>query len=588
MPRVTAAMVAAGRVVGEPRISPDGSVVAFVAAAGGDASLVAVPAKGGPELVLTTEPAPNAARGLGGGVLDWTPDGSALVYAAKDGGLWLQPAAGGAPRLVAPRHADGKAEAPAVSPDGTRVAYTVDQRHVAVAALEGGGPWPVRLSQSPDFAFDPCWSPDGQRVAWHEWDVPDMPWDGSRIVVADADGAGKPEIVAGGDRVSVGQPRFAPDGRLGYLSDEGGWLQLHVDGRPLSLDVPGEHGDPSWGQGARSWCWSPDGDTVAVRTNVDGFGELVVGDFALGRGVHGALSWVGDTIVALRSGARTPTQIVAYDVTTGERSTLARGPVAGWESLALPEPDVVRTPDGVVARLYSPGGARPPLLCWVHGGPTGQTTVAWNARFAYFLDRGWAILSPDHRGSSGHGRVYQQAMGGRWGDLDVADCAAAVQHVVDAGLVDPDRVVATGASAGGFTTLLLLARHPQLFVAGVAVSAVTDLLDLAERSHRFERHYTHTLVGPLPGAWDDHRERSPLSLADRIAAPLLLLHGAGDEVVPSAQAASLAARLQSLGRTVELHVYDGEGHGWGAPDVVVDELTRIERFLNRHVLRRFE
>jgi dipeptidyl aminopeptidase/acylaminoacyl peptidase len=175
-------------------------------------------------------------------------------------------------------------------------------------------------------------------------------------------------------------------------------------------------------------------------------------------------------------------------------------------------------------------------------------------------------------------------MAGRWGELDVADCAAGVRHVLAEGRADRDRVVAMGSSAGGFTTLLLLALHADLFAAGVALSAVADIVDLGERSHRFERHYNDSLVGPLPEAWDLQHDRSPLTLADRITAPLLLLHGRDDEVVPVDQAIALAERLRRREREVELHVYDGEGHGWGRPETVVDELTRIERFLSHHVL----
>jgi dipeptidyl aminopeptidase/acylaminoacyl peptidase len=176
-------------------------------------------------------------------------------------------------------------------------------------------------------------------------------------------------------------------------------------------------------------------------------------------------------------------------------------------------------------------------------------------------------------------------MAGRWGDLDVADCAAGVRHVLASGLADPARVAVMGGSAGGFTTLLLLAHHPELFAAGVALSAVTDIVDLGERSHRFERHYNDSLVGPLPEAWSLQRGRSPIAAAERVTAPLLLLHGSADDVVPVEQATAMAERLRHLGREVELHIYDGEGHGWGRADVVVDELTRIERFLARHVLR---
>lgn len=594
-PASSAAMVAAGRVVGEPRLSPDGAQVALVASAGGRSSIVLVPADGGPELVLTTEPAPCSARADGGGVFAWAPDGSGVVYAAGDGGLWWQPVEGGPPRTVVAPADDGPAAAPAVAPTGDRVAYVVDQRRVLVAPIDGRSA-PVELTAGADFAFDPAFSPDGALVAWHEWDAPAMPWDASRIVARAADGSGEVRLVAGGEGVAVAQPRFAPDGRLGFLSDAGGWLNLWTTDGPLVV-APSEHGPPSWGQGVRTWCWSPDGTHVAWRTNEDGFSRLLVAPVddtsapvEIAKAVHHALSWEGDRLAAVRTGARTPTQVVVYEpggVAGAVRRTLARGPVAGWEALDLPEPEVLRWrgDDGaeVVGRLYVPPGAevRPPLLCWTHGGPTDQWPVTFNARHAHFLSRRWAILVADHRGSTGHGRAYTQAMAGRWGDLDVTDVAAGVRHLVDTGRVDGRRVVAMGSSAGGFTTLLLLARHPDLFCGGVAVSAVADLLDLSERSHRFEAHYTHTLVGPLPAARDEHVRRSPLAQVASIAAPVLLLHGDTDPVVPVEQARALAAALRDLGRPVELHEYEGEGHGWGRPEVVVDELTRIEAFLAR-------
>src|SRR5688572_24362945 len=123
MPRITAAMVAEGRTLAEPRLSPDGSRLAFLATTGGTARLVVVDAAGGPEVAVTTAPPPVPSQAYGGGAFDWLPDGSALVYAAVDGGLWRQATVGGPPTcLVA---GPGPIAAPAVSPDGTRVAYAV-------------------------------------------------------------------------------------------------------------------------------------------------------------------------------------------------------------------------------------------------------------------------------------------------------------------------------------------------------------------------------------------------------------------------------------------------------------------------------
>jgi dipeptidyl aminopeptidase/acylaminoacyl peptidase len=602
VPRVTPTMVAGGRVVGDPRLSPDGRLLAFVAAEGGSARLVLVDADGGPEVVLSSDPAPVGPRTLGGGAFDWAPDGSALAYAGggRRGGLWWQPVTGGPPRCLVD---GGSVAAPAVSPDGTRVAYGVGDRDVAVVAVDGA--WPVRLTRGADFAMDPAWSADGTTVAWLEWDVPDMPWDGSRIVVAPADGSGEPTTVAGGAGVQVQQPRFSPDGRaLAFLSDAGGWLNLVV--RDLAtaaervLDEAHEHGGPTWGPGQRTFAWAPGSDALAVCRNETGFGSLQVWDPAdgslrrLGRAVHGGVSWQGDRVTAVRTGGVTPAQVVVYEGPgLADRRTVARGPLAGWEALGLPEPELVTwaADDGTElhGRLYrpmgTPEGDPPPLLTWVHGGPTDQWGIEFRPRLAYWMDRGWAVLVPDHRGSTGHGRAYTQAMAGRWGELDVADVAAAVRVVGERGWGDPRRVVAMGGSAGGFTVLNLLATHPALFAAGVDLYGVTDLFALSEVPHRYEAHYLHSLVGPLPERAEAYRDRSPVNRADAIVAPLLILQGSDDPVVPPAQSAALAARLTQLGRTVESHVYEGEGHGWGRAETVIDELQRTESFLRRHVLR---
>jgi dipeptidyl aminopeptidase/acylaminoacyl peptidase len=600
-------MCAHGRTVAEPRLSTDGSTLAFAVTSAGRGALVTMDTAGGPERVVTADPPSAPARAYGGGVFDWAPGGDALVYRARGGGIWWQPAAGGPPRCLV---GGADVAAPAVSPDGSHVAYLVDTRHVGVVATGADGDWPVRLSSGADFALDPSWSPDGAWVAWHEWDVPAMPWDASRIVARRADGSAAPVTVAGGDGVAVQQPRFSPDGtRLAFLSDEGGWLNLWAvpwsESGPAGPPAPllaeeHEHGSAAWGPGQRSFAWSPDGRSIALCRNERGFGSLQVLDLAsgsteqLGRGVHGGVHWAADAVVAVRSGARTPTQIVRYDGPAPDRRrTMAFGPVAGFEAAGLVEPELVawRVDDGVdvPGRLYRPAGAPlghpPPLIGWVHGGPTDQWGVTFNARIAYWVDRGWAVLVPDHRGSTGHGRAFTQALAGRWGELDTADVAAGLRAAGRNGWGDPDRLVVMGGSAGGFTVLNVVADHPGLCAAAVDLYGVADLFDLDETTHRYEAHYLHSLVGPLPEASDRYRDRSPVNLASSIRTPLLILQGDADEVVPIAQSRAIADRLRALGRTVELHVYEGEGHGWGRPDTVVDELERTESFLRRHVLR---
>lgn len=645
-PAITAAMCAAGRVLGDPRLSPDGTTVAFVSGRQGRSELVTVAVDGGPEVVITTDPAPARSASDGRGVFDWTPDSTALVYVTAAGALRHQPVAGGPCRPVIGVDGGGAA-GPVVCPDGTRVAYVADGRHVAVASLDPAGPWPFRLSASPDFCVDAAWSTDGTTVAWHEWDVPAMAWDTSHIALAPgaaptseparrvalpAPQAATPEAGAAGAAAPVGvaaaQPRYSPDGsRLGFLCDASGWLNLWVaaadgsDPRPL-LDDGHEHGGPTWGGGQRSWAWAPDGRRVALCRNEEGFGRLVLIDLdttelvTVGRGVFTGLSWQANRLVAVRSGATTPDQLVAYDVSglpapfdparpdnprrvLLPRLTLARGPVAGFEAAGVEPrsvawegeecPPVGRVVHGRLtsARRSIPHDDRPsrPLLVWVHGGPTGQSQVAFNPRAAFFADRGWNLLQVDPRGTTGWGRAYAQALHHEWGRLDIDDIAAGIRVAFESGWGDPQRTAIMGGSSGGLAVLGVLAHHPELCAAGVDLYGVTDLLDLDDTTHRFEAHYQQSMIGPRPVCDARYRERSPVQLADRITAPLLVLHGTADRSVTKGQSDALVESLRSRHATVEYHLYEGEGHGWSRPETVRDELDRIDAFLTRHVLR---
>lgn len=546
-------MCTRGRSLTTALLSPDGRTVAFGA---GD-RLVVVPSAGGPERVVAVDPPP--------GPFAWMPDGAAIAYVAKDR-ICTVPASGGLGRVVV--EADAPITDFAVSPQG-RVAHVTGQQHVHVDGR--------RLTTTADFVMDPTWSPDGERLVWHEWDAPDMPWDNSRIVEADG------SVIAEG---GVQQPRFSPDGsRIAYLSDATGWLNVWVDDGPL-LDEEFEHGDPPWFSGQRSFCWSPDSTAIALNRNEGGFGRLVRVDVATGavellrRGVHRSLSWQGGHIAAIRTGGVTPTQI------TVDRTVVAVGPVGGFEpALVEPEPVEWEADDGAVVhgRLHRPPrpvSDPPPMIVQIHGGPTGQNQVIFDAKTSYWVDRGWAVLVPDQRGSTGWGRQWMQALHGRWGEVDTSDVAAGMRAAAARGWADPKRIVPMGTSSGGMTVLLLLAFHGELCAAGVATAPVSDLVDLAKNTHRFEQHYNDSLLGPRR-TW---RGRSPLTHAARIDKPLLVFHGADDDVVPKRQSRRLVKALRQNGIEVEHVEYPGEGHGVRRSANVEDQLRRTEAFLARYVL----
>lgn len=606
-PSITALAVGRTRTVAEPRWSPDGSRVGWVESFAGRADLVVAdaPAAEGerrPPTVVTPLLGVTGIGAYGGGAWCWGSDAE-VVHVAADGRLVAAPIAGGPVRVLVDR---GRSSAPAAS-DG-RVVVSVDEGdrcHIAAVPLDGSG-WPTKVSTGGDFAWDPAVA--GETIAWIEWDLPSMPFDESRVLLSVAGGA--PRTVAGDGPVSVGQPRFSPDGtRLAYVSDATGFWNIWVadadgtDARPV-LEERNDHASPTWGPGQRSFAWSPDGTELAVCRNEDGFGRLIVVAVdggkrgakprGLSKGWHHSLDWGPGGIVCVRSGAKTPPTVTVIDPGGGPRAFLARGAPAGIERTAVePEPVTWTSGDATVHGLvYRPAtsalgdATKPPLLVLVHGGPTDQATAGWQPRVTYFVDRGWAVLRPDHRGSTGFGREYAQALRERWGELDVVDTAAGIRTAVEQGWCDPDRVAVMGGSAGGLTTLLVCAQHGALVRAGVSLFGVTNLFDLAETTHRLESRYVDWLVGPLPDAADRYVAHSPVTHAAAIRVPLLVLQGDADNVVPPAQAQEVVDLVRGAGGTVEHHVYEGEGHGWAKPETMADELERVDAFLTRWVLRR--
>lgn len=597
----TPGMVVAGRTLADPRLSPDGTAVVVHVRDGAGPRLVCIElgdgeqVTPGPETVIVFDPSVVGSHPFGGGTWNWFPDSGSVVYVAA-AGLFRAGRAGGPGQLLATPPLGTWFASPTASADGRRIAVIVendDSQSIAVVDLGHDGSLEIVVPGDPGvFCMDPAWSPDGA-LSWHRWEAPFMPWDRASIVTRKGDGS----VSVLGDG-SPAQPQWSADGmHLGHVADgTNGWRNVCVDGHAVvgaGAGEPYEHGTPSWGPGQRSWCWSPDGTRVAFVRNEEGFARLGVADVTtgavseLGKAWHVGLSWSRtsggrERIAAIRTGGVTPPQLVVYDLAVAPmRTTVLRGSVGGWEAVGLPEPEVFHWPaaDGTVlhGRFYSSPRPHGGTIVSLHGGPTDQTTVVFNPRFGYWLARGWSVFVPDHRGSTGWGHAYQQAMNERWGELDVSDCADGLRALGRVGRIVHEQTVVIGGSAGGFCALHLLLRHPELFSCGVALYPVTDLAELDATTHRFERFYNRSLVGSV----ERYGERSPITVAATLSRPLLLLHGDADPVVSVGQSRRFAAEATAAGATVELVVYEGEVHSWKRSATTVDELLRIDAFLAR-------
>jgi dipeptidyl aminopeptidase/acylaminoacyl peptidase len=229
------------------------------------------------------------------------------------------------------------------------------------------------------------------------------------------------------------------------------------------------------------------------------------------------------------------------------------------------------------AGFEGPAGELPPLRVLVHGGPTSQANLGLALHIQFLTSRGWAVVDVNYRGSTGFGRAYRELLAGAWGVVDLEDCVAAARHLAAAGEVDADRLSISGGSAGGFTTLLALARS-DVFAAGTSAFGVADLASFAAATHKFESRYLDWLIGPLPEALDVYRDRSPVTHADDIHAAVMITQGLDDEVVPRSQAEQIVEALERNGVPRVYVPLEGEGHGFRRRESIVRSLSQALSF----------
>lgn len=439
-------------------------------------------------------------------------------------------------------------------------------------------------------------SPDGRRLAWIGWNHPHMPWDSSSLFVADlADGvATDVRRVMGGADESVLQPEWASERTLYALSDRSGWWNLHrvdvVTGASVALHQSEEEfAFPLWHLGTCSYAVLADGRLAVLHgggeTRLDLLdphsGKLESLDLPF-TVWSPTLSACGDTVAGVAASWDKAPAVVRVDLADRRTETVARdGRTLPVRLVSRPELRTVTRPDGLPVHVivhppFSPGvrgpeGELPPYVVFVHGGPTTHTTPSLSLRTTYFTSRGIGVLDVNYSGSSGYGRAYRERLRGHWGIADVEDCVTAVNALVAAGEADGARLVIRGGSAGGWTTLCALVGAGT-FAAGASYFGVADLTALVTSAHDFESHYVTGLVGPLPDAVELYRERSPLTHADALRVPVLILQGAEDPIVPPEQALLLHDALTRNGVPHAYLEFAGESHGFRRAETLVAAL----------------
>ncbi len=451
-------------------------------------------------------------------------------------------------------------------------------------------------------------SPDGRQLAWLAWRHPHMPWDETELWLGDLSPDGRvagARLIAGGRGESVFQPEWSPDGRLCFVADRTGWWNLYRwngdDAQPL-CPMRAEFGLPQWSFGMTTYGFAS--PTCIVCTYAER-GEWYLARLSTESGRLEPLDLPFVTFSSLRvtprkvyfvaGSAAAPAALVELDLECGTHRSLR-----GSSTLAVDAADVsvaraIEFPSAggrtAYAFFYPPANGAyagperewPPLRVRSHGGPTSATDGSLKLPIQYWTSRGFAVLDVNYGGSTGYGREYRERLRGAWGVVDVEDCVAGARFVCEQGLADPARATISGGSAGGYTTLCALVFH-DFFRAGASHYGIGDLTALARDTHKFESHYTDSLVAPYPEGAEIYRARSPLYHADRLSCPVIFFQGLEDRVVPPAQAEAMVAALRAKRLPVAYVAFPGEQHGFRRAESIRRALEAELYFFSR-VLR---
>ncbi|KAJ3330499.1 Dipeptidyl aminopeptidase [Blyttiomyces sp. JEL0837] len=488
----------------------------------------------------------------------------------------------------------------------------VDLSAVEGCAGDADLPVPKVIASGSDFYSAPRFSPTGLQLAWIEWNHPNMPWSRSKLVVADWDPFSKSvsnlrSITDG--TFSVSQPRWNPSDpfHLYFASDKTGYYNLYrynINAATTEslhkTPISGDFSSPDWVFGASTYDFTAEGHIVAGYSEagrdkiavIDPASKEIVKMVSESHHVY-VLRVLEGKLFMVAGGAKKTMRLVVLDLETSEEVVLKKlsEVEVGEEWISVAKPIEFPTDGGLTAHAYfyapvnpnyeAAPGELPPLLIQCHGGPTAAYDASLSLSVQWWTSRGFAVCNLNYGGSSGYGREYRERLDGKWGIVDVADAANVAKYLAEIGAVDGKRVCINGGSAGGYTVLASLAFKPDVFAAGTSSYGICDLVSLAALTHKFEARYIDGLMGGnVKDIEHVYIERSPIHHVDKITAPVLILQGSEDRVVPPNQAELIVEAIKKKGGVVGYELFQGEGHGWKSAENIKKAFEReIEFYL---------
>jgi dipeptidyl aminopeptidase/acylaminoacyl peptidase len=447
------------------------------------------------------------------------------------------------------------------------------------------------------------WSPDDRKMLVREF----VSINESYLWLVDAESGEKTLLTprGGAEKVVYGGGQFTPDGKALYVTTDKdsefrrlarvdlasgahAFLTSHIDWDVDDFEL------------------SPDGTTIAFVTNEDGMSVLRLLDTARGMerpgpklplGLISGLGWHNnsrDLAFALNF-ARSSSDVYSLDVVTGKVERWTESETGGLNAATFSEPELVRwkTFDGkpISGFLYSPPGrftGRRPVVISIHGGPEGQARPGFQGRSNYFLNElGVAMIFPNVRGSSGYGKTFLKLDNGVLREDSVKDIGALLDWIPTRPDLDPQRVMVTGGSYGGYMTLAVATRYNDRIRCALDVVGISNFVTFLEKTEAYRRDLRREEYGDErePAMRDHLLKISPTTNAHKISKPLFVVQGRNDPRVPVTESEQMVATVKKNGSPVWYLMAKDEGHGFAKKKNQDYQFYATAAFMQEHLLK---